>query len=86
MLGVQQVPFESDNQKLLTEAARALGVEDTFTRTPCGVFAAGALGTTYIEAANTSHHHAKRKAKAHRRIDRQGQNVDRTRSRIYRVR
>ena len=38
MLGVQQVPFESDSQKLLKEVGKAFGVEDTFTRTPCGVF------------------------------------------------
>jgi cholesterol oxidase len=38
MLGVQQVPFDSDNQKLLREVGKAFGVEHTFTRTPCGVF------------------------------------------------
>ncbi len=38
MLGVQQVPFESDGQKLLREMGKAFGVEHTFTRTPCGVF------------------------------------------------
>ena len=38
MLGVQQVPFESDNQKLILAVGRAFGVERTFTRTPCGVF------------------------------------------------
>jgi cholesterol oxidase len=38
MLGVQQVPFESDGQKLLLQLGKAFGVEDTFTRTPCGVF------------------------------------------------
>ncbi len=38
MLGVRQVPFDSDNQKLLKEVGKAFGVENTFTRTPCGVF------------------------------------------------
>ncbi len=38
MLGVTQVPFDSDNQQLLKELGKAFGVEDTFTRTPCGVF------------------------------------------------
>jgi len=38
MLGVQTVPFESDNQKLLQQVGRAFGVAETFTRTPCGVF------------------------------------------------
>jgi cholesterol oxidase len=38
MLGVQQVPFESDSQKLLLQLGQAFGVADTFTRTPCGVF------------------------------------------------
>lgn len=38
MLGVQQVPFESDGQRLLQEIGTAFGVRDTFTRTPCGVF------------------------------------------------
>ncbi len=38
MLGVQTVPFESDGQKLLLQVGQAFGVEQTFTRTPCGVF------------------------------------------------
>jgi cholesterol oxidase len=38
MLGVQQVPFESDGQKLLQEVGKAFGAEKTFTRTPCAVF------------------------------------------------
>jgi len=38
MLGVQQVPFDSANQALIREMARHFGTEETFTRTPCGVF------------------------------------------------
>jgi cholesterol oxidase len=38
MLGVTQVPFESDGQQLLQEMGAALGVSETFTRTPCAVF------------------------------------------------
>lgn len=38
MLGIQQVPFESDGQKLLREVGKAFNAEHTFTRTPCGVF------------------------------------------------
>ena len=38
MLGVRQVPFDSDNQRLLKELGAAFGAEHTFTRTPCGVF------------------------------------------------
>ena len=38
MLGVQTVPFDSVNQQLIREMARHFGTEDTFTRTPCGVF------------------------------------------------
>jgi cholesterol oxidase len=38
MLGVTMVPFESDNQKLLLEVGKAFGVEESFTRTPCGVY------------------------------------------------
>lgn len=37
MLGVSTVPFDSDNQVLLRELARAFEVEDSFTRTPCAV-------------------------------------------------
>jgi cholesterol oxidase len=45
MLGVQEVPRDSDGQKLLREVGRQFGVEDTFTRTPVGVFF-GKPGTT----------------------------------------
>ena len=38
MLGVQEVPRESDGQKLLREVGREFGVEQTFRRTPVGVF------------------------------------------------
>jgi len=38
MLGVEQVPFDSDGQKLLREVGEGMGVAETFTRTPCGVF------------------------------------------------
>ena len=38
MLGVQQVPRDSDGQRLLLEVGRQFGVEDTFRRTPVGVF------------------------------------------------
>ncbi len=38
MLGVNQVPFESDSQKLLKEAAAHFGVEHTFRRTPVGIY------------------------------------------------
>ncbi len=38
MLGVQVVARESDSQRLLREVARQFGVEDTFTRTPVGVY------------------------------------------------
>ena len=38
MLGVKQVPFESDGQHLLKEMGAGLGVSETFARTPCGVF------------------------------------------------
>jgi cholesterol oxidase len=38
MLGVQEVPRESDGQRLLREMGREFGVEDTFRRTPVGVF------------------------------------------------
>jgi cholesterol oxidase len=38
MLGVQRVPFDSDGQRLLREVGTGLGVAETFTRTPCGVF------------------------------------------------
>ena len=38
MLGVQTVPRESDNQRLLADIGKYLGVEDTFKRTPVGVF------------------------------------------------
>jgi cholesterol oxidase len=38
MLGVERVPFDSDGQRLLREVGAGLGVAETFTRTPCGVF------------------------------------------------
>ena len=38
MLGVQTVPFGTDGQELLKAVAGQFGVEDTFTRTPVGVF------------------------------------------------
>jgi cholesterol oxidase len=38
MLGVQTVPFASDAQALLQATAAHFGVEQTFTRTPVGVF------------------------------------------------
>jgi cholesterol oxidase len=38
MLGVTTVPFGSDGQELLKAAAKHFGVEETFTRTPVGVF------------------------------------------------
>jgi cholesterol oxidase len=38
MLGVQTVPFDSVDQKLIREMARHFGTEETFTRTPCAVF------------------------------------------------
>ncbi len=38
MLGVKQVPFESDGQRLLKQVADGMGVSETFRQTPCGVF------------------------------------------------
>ena len=38
MLGVQTVPFGTDGQELLKAVAAHFGVEETFTRTPVGVF------------------------------------------------
>ena len=38
MLGVQTVPFESANQVMLRELGAAIGVSDTFRRTPCAVY------------------------------------------------
>jgi len=38
MLGVQEVPRESDGQQMLREVGRQFGVEDTFRRTPVGVY------------------------------------------------
>ena len=38
MLGVQTVPWDSDGQQLLRQMATHFGVQDSFTRTPCGVF------------------------------------------------
>jgi len=48
MLGVQMVPHDSDGQKLLREVGRHFGVEDTFHRTPVGVFF-GKPGTTVAD-------------------------------------
>ncbi len=45
MLGVQMVPHESDGQKLLKEVGKHFGVEETFKRTPVGVYF-GKAGTT----------------------------------------
>jgi len=45
MLGVQQVPRDSDGQQLLKDVGRHFGVEGTFQRTPAGVFF-GKPGTT----------------------------------------
>ena len=38
MLGVVEVPRDSDNQRLLRELGAGLGVEHTFRRTPVGVY------------------------------------------------
>ena len=38
MLGVQTVPFDSVNQELIRAMAQHFGAEDSFCRTPCGVF------------------------------------------------
>jgi cholesterol oxidase len=38
MLGVQTVPRASTGQEYLKQVGRHFGVEDTFKRTPCGVF------------------------------------------------
>lgn len=38
MLGVKTVPFDSAAQQLIREMARHFGTEDSFTRTPNGVF------------------------------------------------
>lgn len=48
MLGVQTVPFDSAAQRLMHEMARHFGTEDTFTRTPCGVYF-GAPGETVAD-------------------------------------
>ncbi len=48
MLGVQTVPFDSDNQQLLKKVGAAFGAADSFTRTPCGVFF-GAPGVTVAD-------------------------------------
>ena len=45
MLGVVEVPRDSDGQQLLREVGRQFGVEDTFRRTPVGVYF-GKAGTT----------------------------------------
>ena len=38
MLGVKTVPFDSANQQLIREMARHFGTEESFTRTPNGIF------------------------------------------------
>jgi len=38
MLGVSTVAFDSDSQRLLKEVAQHFGVEDTFRRTPVGIY------------------------------------------------
>ena len=38
MLGVNTVPFDSDGQTLLKQVAGHFGVEDTFRRTPVGIY------------------------------------------------
>ena len=38
MLGVNKVPFDSDNQALLKEVGAAFGAAHTFTRTPVGIY------------------------------------------------
>ncbi|MBN8476375.1 GMC family oxidoreductase [Sulfuritalea sp.] len=45
MLGVQTVPWESENQKLLRAMGEHFGAADTFRRTPCAVYF-GAAGVT----------------------------------------
>ena len=45
MLGVVEVPRDSDGQQLLRDVGRQFGVEDTFRRTPVGVYF-GKAGTT----------------------------------------
>ena len=45
MLGVVEVPRDSDGQQLLRDVGRQFGVEDTFQRTPVGVYF-GKAGTT----------------------------------------
>lgn len=45
MLGVSEVPWESENQKLLRTMAEHFGSATTFRRTPCAVFF-GAAGVT----------------------------------------
>ena len=45
MLGVQMVPHDSDGQQLLREVGKHFGAEETFHRTPVGVFF-GKPGTT----------------------------------------
>jgi cholesterol oxidase len=48
MLGVQTVPWDSDGQQLLRRVASHFGVQDSFTRTPCGVFF-GEAGVTVAD-------------------------------------
>jgi len=38
MLDVNTVPFDSDGQTLLKQVAGHFGVEDTFRRTPVGIY------------------------------------------------
>ena len=38
MLGVKEVPWDSDGQQLLRKIGQHFGVADSFRRTPCGVF------------------------------------------------
>lgn len=48
MLGVQTVPWESENQKLLRAIGEHFGAADTFRRTPCAVYF-GAAGVTVAD-------------------------------------
>lgn len=38
MLGVKEVPWDSDSQQLLRQVGKHFGKEDSFRRTPCAVF------------------------------------------------
>ena len=48
MLGAQTVPRDSDRQQLLRELGRHMGVEETFTKTPVGIYF-GKPGTTVAD-------------------------------------